>query len=158
MQKLPHGGYSLRQLLHLIGIAEADIQGQLHPAAPDGEAHHQTGPLYKLADGRLIRLLPQLVQGQGHNGKALIVAPEHGLVAADAAEEDAALAVHRQVQALGGLVQKGLFFLGHGVALLFSLSHGLHTIRPEDRQKETTSSLGFSQGAMAVTYSTGPSP
>ena len=158
VQKLHHGGYSLCQLLHLIGVAEADIQGQLHPAAPDGDARHQTGPLDELPDGGLIRLLPQLVQGQGHDGKAMIVAPEHGLVAADAAEEDAALAVHRQVQTLGGLVQKGLFFLSHGVVLLFFLSHGLHTTRPEDRQKETTSSLGFSQGAMAVTYSTGPSP
>ena len=67
------------------------------------------------------------------------------------------VAVYPEVT-LGGLVQKGLFFLGHGVVLLFFLSHGLHTTRPEDRQKETTSSLGFSQGAMAVTYSTGPSP
>ena len=45
VQKLHHGGYSLRQLLHLIGIAEADIQGQLHPAAPDGTPVTRRVPL-----------------------------------------------------------------------------------------------------------------
>ncbi len=152
VQKLHHGGLQPPPASPPDWDCRSGHSGSAPPAAPDGDARHQTVPL------TICRMADDPAPSGAGTGVTLaqrpIVAPEHGSGAATPPKD---LPRRSSVGfcTLGGLSRKVFSFESWGVILFFFFFHMVLHNRPENRQKETTSSL---QGAMAVHTAPDPRP